>query len=952
MSQVSYGTIAITDLTDIKDMYLQYCMAVGSITTAAVIEAKTIWTSPEVNWFTLTADTTVNSNKRYYRLSSGDYYVVTPIGSENPSSNGWYEDTAYPSWQSGYQIWIREVRIKEGIELPEYGTPYLDKAVNQINARIKKIWSNSTGSYMASGIGSNEVDINDSSTYGFNSKTTTTGISFNYNNYKTIELDGNIPALKFYEPSKTSQGTQTVQIDSNGMKLLKGGIIGGGVGSSYVPQDDFLYLSTQNYDSYLNVAGSGFRKNWRLVIGKYFGITEGGNAYLNGATVSGKIVALTGQIGGTYVGDSWGWTLGTGKLYSGTMGSDNSLHMRTFDLSTDEAISFNGSDLRSDWRLTVGSKFGVTKTGEIFATDANLSGIIKANEGSIGGANGWTISSQEIKSTNYDITDSGSIYLSTKDLTTAKTINGQSRTDWRFTIGDKFGVTSDGYLHADGLNITNITAESLNIGPVVKYYVCDTAAATQAKTIDNVPNFTLTIGMVINVTFTYGNTNSQPTLNINNTGAKSIMKPSSSGATNLSYYEYNFATSNTVRTFRYDGTYWVLQDDGAGNARSSASSAAYTAYNYITKIDNAGIFISPYNQSPSTSSPGNSVKIDGKGMIVYNDGIAIAQYGVTAIIGQINNGKSRVEITEKGIDFYNRTSDVDAPLAHIGFDTGIAEGGGTSSSKYPYYTFGLRKNDTPSTRGNYSVAEGYNTTASGYCSHAEGFYTSARGAYSHAEGDNTAAQGEHGSHAEGENTAAIGESSHAEGSGTSAIGLNSHAEGDATITMGRAAHTEGLNTFASGVCSHAQNHGTRVSKTAQTAIGTYNIEDTSSNKLHPHPDGDAASYGKYAFIIGNGSQNTRSNALTVDWNGNIKAGGLDCGKVSITPVADKVTSKAVTFSHTFSSAPNVVATAESAYPNAVSEVTVSNITTTGFTMNLLRTTNQVTNIFWIAMYCG
>lgn len=45
----------------------------------------------------------------------------------------------------------------------------------------------------------------------------------------------------------------------------------------------------------------------------------------------------------------------------------------------------------------------------------------------------------------------------------------------------------------------------------------------------------------------------------------------------------------------------------------------------------------------------------------------------------------------------------------------------------------------------------------------------------------------------------------------------------------------------------------------QTAIGKCNVEDTA---------------GKYALIVGNGtSDSNRSNALTVDWNGNVEASG-------------------------------------------------------------------------------
>ena len=135
------------------------------------------------------------------------------------------------------------------------------------------------------------------------------------------------------------------------------------------------------------------------------------------------------------------------------------------------------------------------------------------------------------------------------------------------------------------------------------------------------------------------------------------------------------------------------------------------------------------------------------------------------------------------------------------------------------------------TIGNYSFAEGHITTSSGYASHSEG-------AISIASGD--------ASHAEGENTNASGGSSHAEGNSTVASGYNSHAEGNSTE--------------ASGYNSHAEGEGTIAQRKSQHVFGEYNIADTyitDSNR------------GKYVEIVGNGTAvSARSNARTLDWNGN------------------------------------------------------------------------------------
>lgn len=105
---------------------------------------------------------------------------------------------------------------------------------------------------------------------------------------------------------------------------------------------------------------------------------------------------------------------------------------------------------------------------------------------------------------------------------------------------------------------------------------------------------------------------------------------------------------------------------------------------------------------------------------------------------------------------------------------------------------------------------------------------------------------------------ALGQYSHAEGEMTNAIGFVSHAEGGGTVAYGMQSHAEGLGTEAYGNDSHAEGWCTIASGDWQHVQGKLNIEDTED---------------KYAHIVGNGentySEGTkRSNAHTLDWNGN------------------------------------------------------------------------------------
>ena len=283
----------------------------------------------------------------------------------------------------------------------------------------------------------------------------------------------------------------------------------------------------------------------------------------------------------------------------------------------------------------------------------------------------------------------------------------------------------------------------------------------------------------------------------------------------------------------------------------------------LTKDGTSGVYLHPSSQSPSSGSEGNSVKVDNNGMEVFKGGTSVAKYGDTTRVGKEANGYARTLINTGGMQVIQKSSTgTDIVLANIGYDLGNAESG---TAKAPYYTLGTRGG---STVGNYSVAEGSNTTASGPYAHAEGADTQATGLSSHAEGAHTIASGHH-----------------------------SHAEGYYTQATNMYTHAEGWNTKASFYAAHAQNIGTEARSEAQTAIGTYNVPD--GEAISPvHPSGSGL-YGVYAFIIGNGtSSNATSNAFTVDWKGNVNIASnakYKIGGTALAPsdlgVADYITAK-------------------------------------------------------------
>ena len=88
------------------------------------------------------------------------------------------------------------------------------------------------------------------------------------------------------------------------------------------------------------------------------------------------------------------------------------------------------------------------------------------------------------------------------------------------------------------------------------YGVCDTAAATAAKVVD-MTGFTLTTGATLYVKFTYSNTASSPTLNVNSTGAKSIRRNGIVIPGQVAKLSWN---AGAVVCFTYDGTYWQMNN--------------------------------------------------------------------------------------------------------------------------------------------------------------------------------------------------------------------------------------------------------------------------------------------------------------------------------------------------------------------------------------------------------
>lgn len=101
------------------------------------------------------------------------------------------------------------------------------------------------------------------------------------------------------------------------------------------------------------------------------------------------------------------------------------------------------------------------------------------------------------------------------------------------------------------------TAGNTHLVGSMLYGTCATAAATAAKVVTCANFSKLETGVTIHVKFTYSNTASNATLNVNSTGANNLC---CYGTTRVGTTEKTSWKAGAVVSFTYDGTSWVMND--------------------------------------------------------------------------------------------------------------------------------------------------------------------------------------------------------------------------------------------------------------------------------------------------------------------------------------------------------------------------------------------------------
>lgn len=308
------------------------------------------------------------------------------------------------------------------------------------------------------------------------------------------------------------------------------------------------------------------------------------------------------------------------------------------------------------------------------------------------------------------------------------------------------------------------------------------------------------------------------------------------------------------------------------DAESMADDAAKVATDYITEISQDGIWVTPSDAKPSSGSAiattsgwhiSDAIELFKSGVsyikmwvesnvaklrlgattsthvVIDNDSLDIEDSSSNTLATFAASGaeigdksKAWLRVNNKSISLMNSST----PIIDLGFEEGwnggAADVHGTIGSRLANSTIGgtsLTVGYHAEASASYAISFGSNAVASGTASQAMGWYT------------------------EASNTGAF-----SAGVRNVSSGAASFTSGQFNTASGESSHAEGIYCTSSGQSSHAQNTGTEAASASQTAIGKYNVSDSADT---------------YALIVGNGTgSSARSNALTVDWNGNVAAG--------------------------------------------------------------------------------
>ncbi len=294
-------------------------------------------------------------------------------------------------------------------------------------------------------------------------------------------------------------GTTTIGVDKDGNASFSGEITadGGTIGGWEISSNDLVRRDV-NQEPKVIISGSGYQKkyykvgamsernDWTIWANGNFGVTNDGKMYASDGNISG-------------------WNLTDWNLYKSKY---NSAAQKSYAAAmTTESRAFAVYEKDGNCLTEVPSysggwayNFYVSYDGELFANKADITGKITATSGEIGGCSiedgtlkiananidslnvskisagtnnnaitftnitadggtigGWTIASNSLKYTTETANGvgvAGTMYLCPAGTTTKKSVGGSDEImGWGITVGDAFGVTTEGALYANNATI-------------------------------------------------------------------------------------------------------------------------------------------------------------------------------------------------------------------------------------------------------------------------------------------------------------------------------------------------------------------------------------------------------------------------------------------------------------------------------------------------------------------
>ena len=394
------------------------------------------------------------------------------------------------------------------------------------------------------------------------------------------------------------------------------------------------------------------------------------------AATAAKVVTISGNTN---------WTLTTGSLVTVFFSYTNS--------ASNPTLNVNGTGAKSIWYNT-----SLITTSALSCAGTANRVINFIYDGTQYVFIGWSVDNNS----TYSIATSSSNGLVPKFDAADGTIDS-SDTDWVLTNNN--GSIGWYKLPANAFNNTTYNAATTSANGLmtstdktklnatnIAYGTCTTAAATAAKvvTISGNTNWTLTTGSLVTVFFSYTNSASNPTLNVNGTGAKSIKIGSTTiETTHLSYAAF----SNRAITFMYDGSSYQFVSWSTDNNTTYTNASLGQGYGTCSTAEaTTAKLVTLSNYSCTTGGivavkftyavPANST------MNINSKGAKAIYYRGTAITSNVIEAGDVATFIYNGSQYHLLT--VDSNTGYVPLSGGTMNGVLTAQSNTSYTTAQVR----------------------------------------------------------------------------------------------------------------------------------------------------------------------------------------------------------------------------------------------------------------------